>query len=526
MALTVRLTAAGPARTRRRTAAAAIAACRAGETQKPTSATARRPSAGWLMGLAWDGAWAGAFRAPPALPVPLSHVNGRGWGALCVRYLSAPLQVASGETRLVNPPPFTLTLLTRSLPGRGERTMPHGTDRARPAYAGENDALIFALLADAAGGAPGLVQLAQARPEPITVPRPQAWDTITIAVITGRPLKLDFNVADVKTREVVRDDLVLDFENGGKIVLRTTCMRSACWARHRTTIIQPDGKHYAFTELLAPTAGPRAETPGTRGDVVIVQKPPAGETQTFKLNPDKPMALNFGMGHVARSEVKDGNLVLTFKDGASSCSRATPRSRTTTTSRSISPKATRSRSAIWRPAPVPPIRAAKAGISSPSSHRAARWGPSRISARSGRRRSISFRRRARRKARRPQPRRRPSFRHRHRRPGPQAAAAPGLRSGAQGLRTAAGERLRSEAAGVRAQDRDLRSRSQGLRATQGSRRQGSRQAHLGGRGRLRDRRRRALARRPLGRGRRQARSRRAGPAARRRRSPWLDERPR
>jgi hypothetical protein len=191
--------------------------------------------------------------------------------------------------------------------------MPHGTDRARPAYAGENDALIFALLADAVGEPSGEIQLAQARPEPIAVPRPQAWDTITIAVITGRPLKLDFDVNDVKTREVVRDDLVLGFEDGGKIVLKDYMHAFGMLGEHRTTIIQPDGKHYAFTELLAPTAGPRAETPGTRGDVVIVQKPPAGETQTFKLNPDKPMALNFGMGDVARSEVKDGNLVLTFK---------------------------------------------------------------------------------------------------------------------------------------------------------------------------------------------------------------------
>jgi hypothetical protein len=184
--------------------------------------------------------------------------------------------------------------------------MPHGSDR--------NDALVFALLADAAGEAP-VVQFAEARMDPVTVPRPQAWDTVTIAVITGRPLKLEFSVNDVKTREVVRDDLVLGFENGGKVVLKDYMHAFGMLGEQRTTIIQPDGKHYAFTELLSPTAGPRAETPAkTTPDVVIIQKPPAGETQSLKLSPDKPMALNFGMGDVARSQVKDGNLVLTFKD--------------------------------------------------------------------------------------------------------------------------------------------------------------------------------------------------------------------
>jgi hypothetical protein len=182
-----------------------------------------------------------------------------------------------------------------------------------------NDALVFALLADAAGE--GYVQFAQARMEPVTVPRPQAWDTVTIAVITGRPLKLEFGVNDVKTREIVRDDLVLGFENGGKVVLKDYMHAFGMLGEQRTTIIQPDGKHYAFTELLSPTAGPRDETPATRTTpdvatpgVVIIQKPPAGETQSFKLSPDKPMALNFGMGEVARSQVTDGNLVLTFKD--------------------------------------------------------------------------------------------------------------------------------------------------------------------------------------------------------------------
>jgi hypothetical protein len=163
------------------------------------------------------------------------------------------------------------------------------------------------------------VQLAQAPAEPIAVPRPQPFDTVTVGVITGRPLKLDFTVTEVKTREVVRDDLVLGFENGGKVVLKDYMHAFGTLGEQRTTIIQPDGKHYAFTELLSPTtdAKPDAPAPGTSPSVVIIQKPAPGETDRFKLSADKPMALNFGMNDIARTETdKDGNLVVTFKDRA------------------------------------------------------------------------------------------------------------------------------------------------------------------------------------------------------------------
>ena len=138
--------------------------------------------------------------------------------------------------------------------------MPHDRDHA----------LTFALLADAVAPFGG-VQLAQARPDPITVPRPQAYDTVTIGVITGRPLKLEFGVNEVKTREVVRDDLVLGFENGGKVVLKDYMHAFGMLGEQRTTIIQPDGKHYAFTELLSPTTGPGTETPGTRTTPDVVK---------------------------------------------------------------------------------------------------------------------------------------------------------------------------------------------------------------------------------------------------------------
>ena len=190
--------------------------------------------------------------------------------------------------------------------------MPYEFDRLRPTLAAEKDALVYAAL-------PGDLQLAETRVEPISVPRPQPFDTVTIGVVTGRPLKLDFPVTEVKTREVVRDDLVLGFENGGKVVLKDYMHAFGLLGDQRTTIIQPDGKHYAFTELLSPTAGAKPETPapGTAPNVLIVEKPAPGETQRFKLSAEKPMALNFGMSDIARSAVnKEGDLVVTFKDRA------------------------------------------------------------------------------------------------------------------------------------------------------------------------------------------------------------------
>jgi len=190
--------------------------------------------------------------------------------------------------------------------------MPH--DRDRSLNSAEYEALAYAALGETAR-----VQLAQAVAEPIAVPRPQPFDTVVVGVISGRPLKLDFTVHEVKTREIDRDDLILGFENGGKVVLKDYMHAFGMLGDQRTTIIQPDGKHYGFTELLSPTPAAKPETPapGTRPDVVIVQKPAAGETERFKLSADKPIALNFGMNDIARSSVdQEGNLVVTFKDRA------------------------------------------------------------------------------------------------------------------------------------------------------------------------------------------------------------------
>ncbi|MBL8661600.1 MAG: hypothetical protein JNM29_02195 [Candidatus Odyssella sp.] len=191
--------------------------------------------------------------------------------------------------------------------------MPYQPDRLRPTLAADNEALIAAPLPGAATG----FQLAEARIEPISVPRPQAYDTVTIGVVTGRPLRLEFAVGEVKTREVVRDDLVLGFENGGKVVLKDYMHAFGLLGDQRTTIIQPDGKHYAFTELLAPTAEAKPGTPAAPPGVAVVEKPAAGVTQHVRLAADKPTALGFDKSVVAEARVsREGDLVITFKDRA------------------------------------------------------------------------------------------------------------------------------------------------------------------------------------------------------------------
>ena len=187
--------------------------------------------------------------------------------------------------------------------------MPYQPDRLRPTLAADSDALACVPVPGGTGDA----QLAETRVEPISVPRPQPYDTVTIGVVTGRPLKLEFAIDEVKTREVARDDLILGFENGGKVVLKDFMHAFGLLGDQRTTIIQPDGKHYAFTDLLAPTPGARPEAPGT--DAIVVDKPAPGETQHVKLGAEKPVALNFGKSDIAYAAVdKAGDLVVTFKD--------------------------------------------------------------------------------------------------------------------------------------------------------------------------------------------------------------------
>lgn len=191
--------------------------------------------------------------------------------------------------------------------------MSYQPDRLRPTLAADNEALIAAPLPGAATG----FQLDEARIEPISVPRPQAYDTVTVGVVTGRPVRLEFAVGEVKTREVVRDDLVLGFENGGKVVLKDYMHAFGLLGDQRATIIQPDGKHYAFTELLAPTAGAKPAAPAAPPGVVVVEKPAAGVTQHVRIAADKPKALGFGKSVVAEAQVnREGDLVITFKDRA------------------------------------------------------------------------------------------------------------------------------------------------------------------------------------------------------------------
>ena len=162
-------------------------------------------------------------------------------------------------------------------------------------------------------------EIAQADPAPIEVPHPGPNQTVSITVVAGRPLKLAFGVDDVKSRDIVNDDLVLEFDNGGRVVLKEYMTAFGKLGEVRTTIIVPDGQHYAFTELLAASAGRHGNrpVPGTRNDAVIIQRPPAREKRTYKLTEEKPTALNFGFREIAKSQVDtNGDLVLIFKNGA------------------------------------------------------------------------------------------------------------------------------------------------------------------------------------------------------------------
>lgn len=155
-------------------------------------------------------------------------------------------------------------------------------------------------------------------PASIAVPRPAADETVTVTVQSGHPLSLGFRVEEVISREIAGDDLVLGFGNGGTVVLENYMHAFGRLGEHRTTIIEPDGKRYAFGDLLAPAAGPGERAPPeSDSDVILVPKPPAGTSERAALTAEKPIALDFEPGDVARSRVdSDGNLALTFKDKA------------------------------------------------------------------------------------------------------------------------------------------------------------------------------------------------------------------
>src|SRR5690348_14088475 len=123
--------------------------------------------------------------------------------------------------------------------------MPHRRERLRPTLAADSDALTYAALL----GRTGETLLAEADVEPIAVPRPLPFDTITIGVVTGRPLELEFMLAEVTTNAVEQDDLILGFASSGKVVLKQYMHAFGLLGDQRAVIIQPDGQLYAFADL-------------------------------------------------------------------------------------------------------------------------------------------------------------------------------------------------------------------------------------------------------------------------------------
>ena len=89
------------------------------------------------------------------------------------------------------------------------------TDKGRPESNAVEQTEGFEIAAMKDAGI-GRVEIAQSGVTPIDVAKPDAGQTVNVTVVAGRPLKLAFDAADVKAREVVKDDLVLEFENGGE----------------------------------------------------------------------------------------------------------------------------------------------------------------------------------------------------------------------------------------------------------------------------------------------------------------------
>ena len=160
----------------------------------------------------------------------------------------------------------------------------------------------------------------------ITVPAPDANKVITIKVEAGRTLQLKFNNPDVVKREVVDDDLVLLFKNGGKVVLQDYMEAFGLMADIPTKVVQADGKSFLLPDLLDVASGPgKPSTPSGRSDTadvvstpITVDRPGEGQDKVVTMRFGRGVKFNFNSGDVATSKLdSDGNLTLSFNDGGS-----------------------------------------------------------------------------------------------------------------------------------------------------------------------------------------------------------------
>ncbi|MEM9685105.1 MAG: Ig-like domain-containing protein, partial [Pseudomonadota bacterium] len=143
-------------------------------------------------------------------------------------------------------------------------------------------------------------------------------------VTAGRALKLAFNNGDVAKREIVKEDLVLDLTDGGKVILKDYMVAFGLIGDVKTEVVQLDGKVFSLTDLLTPAAGTTTKTATTPTptdtpavtDVFNVDKPDAGVTRTIRLPAGRRLSMGFNENDVASATTGDnGALIIKFTDG-------------------------------------------------------------------------------------------------------------------------------------------------------------------------------------------------------------------
>ena len=159
----------------------------------------------------------------------------------------------------------------------------------------------------------------------ITVPAPEANKVVTVRVEAGRTLQLKFNNTDVVKREVINDDLVLHFGNGGRVVLQDYMEAFGLMADITTSVVQADGKSFLLPDLLdAPTATDKSAgkdgtgTGQTGPTAIVVEMPGDGEQKVVNLRFGRSVRFKFDYDDVVAAKVDDdGNLTLTLGNGGS-----------------------------------------------------------------------------------------------------------------------------------------------------------------------------------------------------------------
>ncbi|MGE4011160.1 MAG: Calx-beta domain-containing protein, partial [Alphaproteobacteria bacterium] len=162
----------------------------------------------------------------------------------------------------------------------------------------------------------GDVQIA-AKNDVVSVARPEAGKEIAATVVPGQQLKLSFNNADVVRRELNGDDLVLQFRDGGKVVLKDYLVAFGMAGDLATEVVQANGAKLAISALLTPAAGQLTEPQIVQpvGQGTVLEMPRQGEIKTITLMRGKPIKMNFLVEDVVNATAQGRDLVLDFGNG-------------------------------------------------------------------------------------------------------------------------------------------------------------------------------------------------------------------